>query len=104
MVFIAFPGALDSRSAAERNETPIARGALFLTSLIHTRSPSAMSGSTSSIPGPITSAPLATNGTAPMSTVTYLRVGLYFITPLMVRKGFSSFTSARMSPPTNTRL
>ena len=101
---MAFPEALASISAAERMATPTASGAWFLTSLIQTRSPSDISGSASSIPGPITSAPLATKGTAPMSTVTYLREGLYFIIPLIVRKGFPSLTSARMSPPTNTRL
>ena len=87
---------------AERRDTPTARGILFLTSLIQTRSPSDISGSASSIPGPMTSAPLVTNGTAPMSTVTYLDVGEYFIIPLIVRNGFPSLTRPSMSPPTNT--
>ncbi len=104
MVFMALPGSLEHRPSAERRETPTASGILFLTSLIHTRSPSATDGSASSIPGPMTSAPLVTNGTAPMSTVTNLETGEYLIIPLMVRNGFPSLTSPSMSPPTNTRL
>ena len=98
---MAFPGSLEHRPSAERSETPTARGILFLTSLIHTKSPSATEGSASSIPGPMTSAPLVTNGTAPMSTVTYLDVGEYLIIPLTVRNGFPSLTKPSMSPPTN---
>ena len=87
---MAFPPVLFLSSAPDLRALPTARGAPFFTSLIHTRSPSAMDSSASVMPGPMTSAPLVTKGTAPISTVTALASGLYFRRPLIVRNGLSS--------------
>jgi len=56
--------------SVDMGAVPIARGRLWVMSRIQTRSPSFMPGSTSTIPGAMTSAPLVTYGTAPMSTET----------------------------------
>ena len=57
---MALPGSFEASASPVRRATPMASGAPFLASLIQTRSPSAMDGSASVMPGPMTSAPLVT--------------------------------------------
>src|SRR5581483_7737732 len=69
-LFTAFPLGPRGICAPGITPSPTARGALFFSSRTHSRSPTWMAGSASVMPGAMTSAPLFTNFTAPMSTVT----------------------------------
>ncbi len=68
----------------------MARGFLCLSSTTTTISPGSISGSASTIPGDITSAPFTTNFTAPESTTTNFLLGDRRSAPRTVKNGSPS--------------